>query len=151
MAGIEIGSGLAAFFEQDHRDCDARWADVEELLAAEDIETARPAWLKFNAGMRRHIAMEEEVLYPEFETASGMQSGGPTAALRTEHGQMQDLLGQIDAAIESGDSEQALEAGDTLLMLVQQHNATEESTLYPVAENLLSDRWTDLVARLERY
>jgi len=151
MAGIEIGSGLAAFFEQDHRDCDARWADVEELLATEDIEAARPAWLKFSAGMQRHITMEEEVLFPAFETASGMPEAGPTAALRTEHRQMQDLLGQISNAIESGDSEQALDAGDTLLMLIQQHNAREESELYPVAESLLAGRWAELAARLDQY
>lgn len=151
MAGIEIGSGLAAFFEQDHRDSDARWADVEELLATEDIEAARPAWLKFSAGMQRHITMEEEVLFPAFETASGMPEAGPTAALRTEHRQMQDLLGQISNAIEAGDSEQALDAGDTLLMLIQQHNAREESELYPVAESLLAGRWAELAARLDQY
>jgi hemerythrin-like domain-containing protein len=151
MAAIEIGSGLAAFFEQDHRDCDARWVDVEELLDTDDIEAARPAWQKFDAGMRRHIAMEEEVLFPAIEMASGMHNGGPTDVMRMEHRQMQGLLEQIAAAIEAGDSEQALDVGDTLLMLIQQHNVKEESMLYPMAENLLSDQWADLKARLEQY
>lgn len=151
MAGIEIGSGLAAFFEQDHRDSDARWADVEELLDTDDIEAARPAWQKFDAGLRRHIAMEEEVLFPAFESASGELAGGMTAVMRAEHRQMQVLLGQISDAIESGDSEQALDAGDTLLMLIQQHNATEEGELYPVAESLLTGRWDELAARLDQY
>jgi hypothetical protein len=47
MTGIDIESGLTAFFEQDHRDCDARWADVEELLDTQDIDAARPEWQKF--------------------------------------------------------------------------------------------------------
>ena len=66
MTSIDTGSGLTAFFEQDHRDCDARWADVEELLDTQDIDAARPAWQKFDKGMRRHLAMEEEVLFPAF-------------------------------------------------------------------------------------
>ena len=46
MKPQDIESGLADFFTQDHRDCDARWADVEELLDTADIDTARPAWQK---------------------------------------------------------------------------------------------------------
>jgi len=151
MAGTDIGSGLADFFEQDHRDCDGRWADVEELLDTGDIEAARPAWRKYLAGMQRHIAMEEEVLFPAFESASGAHDAGPTAVMRTEHRQIRELLGQIDATIASGDCAQALEVGDTLLMLVQQHSAKEEKALYPMAENLLSGDWDDMAKRLDQY
>ena len=59
--------GLSDFFAQDHRDCDARWADVEELLDTDDIELARVAWQKYDASMKRHLAMEEEVLFPAFD------------------------------------------------------------------------------------
>lgn len=151
MTSIDIETGLAAFFEQDHRDCDARWVDVEELLDTEDMDAARPAWQKFDAGLRRHIAMEEEILFPAFEAASGMGSGGPTAAMRMEHQQMRGLLGQIAKAMEAGNAEQAMATGDTLLMLIQQHNIMEEGTLYPMAENILAGQWSDLVARLEQY
>ena len=150
MTSEDIKTGLAAFFEQDHRDCDARWADVEELLDTDDIESARPAWQKYDAGVRRHLAMEEEVLFPAFEAASGM-GGGPTAVMRMEHQQMRGLLDQIADAVESGDAQEALDIGDTLLMLIQQHNVKEEGMLYPMAENMLSPHWTDLAAKLEKY
>jgi len=151
MTGIDIESGLAAFFEQDHRDCDARWADVEELLDTQDVEAARPAWQKFNTGMRRHIAMEEEVVFPAFEAAARMGGGGPTAVMRMEHKQMVGLLDQIEAAMESDDAEQAMDLGDTLLMLVQQHNIKEEGMLYPMAENILAGNWANLAKLLEEY
>ena len=151
MTETEIGSGLTEFFEQDHRDCDARWADVEELLDTEDIEAARPAWQKFLAGMQRHIAMEEEVLFPAFEEASGMHDAGPTAVMRLEHEQIRALLGEIDQTIGSGDCDQALEVGDALLMLTQTHSAKEEEVLYPMAEQLLSGNWNELAERLARY
>jgi hemerythrin-like domain-containing protein len=151
MTGIDIASGLTAFFEQDHRDCDARWADVEELLDTQDIDAARPAWQKFDTGMRRHIAMEEEVLFPAFESAARMGGGGPTAVMRMEHKQMIGLLEQIDAAIESSDAEQAMDLGDTLLMLIQQHNIKEEGMLYPMAENVLAGNWPNLAKLLDEY
>ena len=151
MTSIDIGSGLTAFFEQDHRDCDARWADVEELLDTQDVDAARPAWQKFNAGMRRHLAMEEEVLFPAFESAARMAGGGPTAVMRMEHQQMRGLLDQIESAMEAGDTEQALDTGDTLLMLIQQHNIKEEGMLYPMAENVLAENWPNLAKLLEEY
>ena len=151
MKSIDIKSGLAAFFEQDHQDCDARWADVEELLDTEDIETARPAWQKYDVSMRRHLTMEEEVLFPAFEAATGMSAGGPTAVMRMEHQQMLGLLDQIGEAVDACKAEEALDIGDTLLMLIQQHNVKEECMLYPMAENMLSPRWSDLAAKLEKY
>ncbi len=151
MTGIDIESGLAAFFEQDHRDCDARWADVEELLDTQDVEAARSAWEKFDKGMRRHIAMEEEVMFPAFEAAAQMGGGGPTSVMRMEHKQMIGLLDQIEAAMKSDDAEQAMDLGDTLLMLVQQHNIKEEGMLYPMAENVLAENWAKLAKLLEEY
>ena len=151
MTSIDIGSGLTAFFEQDHRDCDARWADVEELLDTQDVDAAGPAWQKFNTGMRRHIAMEEEVLFPAFESAARMAGGGPTAVMRMEHQQMRGLLDQIESAMESDDAEQAMDIGDTLLMLIQQHNIKEEGMLYPMAENMLAAEWDSLAKILSEY
>ena len=151
MASIDIESGVSAFFEQDHRDCDARWADVEELLDTQDVDAANPAWQKFDKGMRRHIAMEEEVLFPAFEAAARMGGGGPTAVMRMEHKQMIGLLEQIGTSMESGDAEQALDIGDTLLMLIQQHNIKEEGMLYPMAENVLAGQWPKLAELLAEY
>jgi hemerythrin-like domain-containing protein len=151
MTNVDIETGLSGFFTQDHRDCDARWADVEELLDAADIESARPAWQKYDTSMRRHLAMEEEVLFTAFDARSGLGGGGPTAVMRMEHQQMRGLLDQIGDAMESGDTQDALDIGDTLLMLVQQHNVKEENMLYPMAENMLAREWETLAAQLEKY
>ena len=64
MQPKDLHGGLAFFFEQDHRDCEARWVDVEELLDANDIEMARAAWRKYEASMYRHLAMEEPLHRP---------------------------------------------------------------------------------------
>jgi len=151
MSNINIEAGLAAFFVQDHRDCDARWAELEQLLDHEDIDAARQVWRTFNDGMRRHMAMEEDILFPAFDARSGMGGGGPTAVMRMEHQQMRGLLDQIAAVMDSGELEDALDLGDTLLMLIQQHNIKEEGMLYPMAENMLAGEWAELAGRLEKY
>ena len=53
--------------------------------------------------------------------------------------------------MESGDAEQAMDIGDTLLMLTQQHNIKEEGMLYPMAENVLAGNWPNLAKLLEEY
>ena len=151
MTSIDIKLGLAGFFAQDHSDCDARWVDVEELLDTEDIDAARGVWQSFETGMRRHFAMEEEVLFPAFDARSGMGGGGPTAMMRMEHQQMRGLLDQIGEAMEAGDAQEAMDIGDTLLMMTQQHNVKEEGMLYPMAENILAGDWAVLATELEKY
>ena len=44
-----------------------------------------------------------------------------------------------------------MDIGDTLLMLIQQHNIKEEGMLYPMAENVLAGHWTKLASLLEEY
>ncbi len=151
MTSIDIEAGLAGFFAQDHRDCDSRWAELEGLLDDGNSDAGEQAWREFDGRMRRHFAMEEDILFPAFDARSGMGGGGPTAMMRMEHQQMRGLLDQIGAAMSSGDAEDALDLGDTLLMLIQQHNVKEEGMLYPMAENMLAGEWADLAAQLEKY
>lgn len=150
MKPKDMEGGLAAYFEQDHRDCDARWADVEELLDAADIDLAHAAWQKYDASLRRHIAMEEKVLFPAFEAKSGAAGASPVAIMKMEHQQMVRLLEQIGGAMDAGNADAAMDAGDTLLMLTQQHNAKEEELLYPLAQELLASEWDELVKQLDK-
>ena len=151
MTAIDIEAGLAGFFTQDHRDCDSRWADLEGLLDGGNSDAIKQSWREFDDGMRRHVAMEEDILFPAFDARSGMGGGGPTAMMRMEHQQMRGLLDQIGVAIDSDETEDALDLGDTLLMLIQQHNVKEEGMLYPMAGNMLAGEWASLAAQLEKY
>jgi hemerythrin-like domain-containing protein len=151
MTTINIEAGLAGFFAQDHRDCDSRWAELEGLLDSGSSDATNQAWKEFDDSMRRHFAMEEDILFPAFDARSGMGGGGPTAMMRMEHQQMRGLLDQIGAAMSTGDTEEALDLGDTLLMVIQQHNVKEEGMLYPMAENMLAGEWAALAEQLEKY
>ena len=142
---------LSEYFTLDHRSCDAQWADVEAAADAENAEDIRAAWDRFDAALRRHLDREEEILFPAFEAATGMRDGGPTFVMRSEHAQMRGLLEQMAVAVEGADYEELLDLGDTLLMLIQQHNQKEEHMLYPLSERALGPQWNELRKRLDDY
>ena len=130
-------ANLAEFFVQDHRHCDAQWAAVEAAADGGDTAAVTDAWQVFQQAMERHLSMEEQHLFPAFEAATGMTGGGPTFVMRAEHEQMRGLMSQMKTLVESGQTDELLDQGDTLLMLIQQHNAKEEGMLYPMAQQRL--------------
>lgn len=142
---------LADYFASDHKDCDEKWVRVEELLGDGDDDALKQAWQDFDQTTRRHLAMEEDVMFPAFEASSGMGQSGPTVVMRMEHEQMRALLDQIGFNIEEGDTDEALDLGDALHMLIQQHNIKEEGMLYPMAENVLAGEWVELRKKLDQY
>ena len=152
--GIEAratDAGLVDYFTGSHRDCDGDWADVEAAADARDDEAVRAGWQKYERAFRRHLAMEEALLFPAVEAATGIVDSGPTHVMRMEHEHMRAVLDQMAAAMESGDRQELLDQGDTLHILVQQHNVKEEGVLYPMAERALTDQWPDLRAKLDAF
>ncbi len=142
---------LKEFFTHAHRRCDGFWAEVETAAQAGDAKTIMESWRRYQGEMLRHLRMEEEVMFPAFEQASGMTGGGPTFVMRSEHEQMRGLLEQMGAAAERGDFDELVDLGDTLLMLIQQHNQKEEMMLYPMAAQALTADWPKLREKLSEY
>ena len=147
----DISQGLKEFFTVDHRRCDEMWAEVETAVQGGNVEVEKQSWRTFQSEMLRHLRMEEEVMFPAFEQASGMTNGGPTFVMRSEHEQMRGLMGQMAAAADSGDYDELVDLGDTLLMLIQQHNQKEEQMLYPMAERALTNDWATIREKLIEY
>ena len=114
---------------QDHHGrYDQLYADGENLLLDEQIEEGLESIKSFLNEMERHFQMEETVLFPTFEEISGMRQG-PTQVMRMEHQQMRNLLARMSEAVSSGDREEILEVGETMMILIQQHNVKEEGIL----------------------
>ena len=138
---------LAEFFKADHRACDAAWSEVEEAVEGGDAATCKSAFERYDQVQRRHLQMEEKVMFPAFEAVTGMTQG-PTAVMRSEHQQMRGVLDQMARAVADSDFQELSDQGDTLLMLIQQHNQKEEGVLYPMAEQVLATQWSTLHERL---
>ena len=134
-------------FPDHHRHCDNLFVAAEESVQSGDWAASASAFEHFQAQMQAHFEAEEGVLFPAFESATGM-TGGPTQMMRYEHEQMRTLLAQLAAACEARDTDAYSGAAETLLMLMQQHNMKEENILYPMCDQALGDEAQALDAKV---
>jgi iron-sulfur cluster repair protein YtfE (RIC family) len=134
---------ISDFMSTDHQRCDALFAEAE----AAPPDAAAQAFAAFADAMQRHLAMEEQVLFPAFEQATG-NSMGPTRIMRMEHEQMRELFGQMRDALMANDANTFAGLAETLLILMQQHNLKEEQILYPMSDRALGDA-DQLIARMQ--
>jgi iron-sulfur cluster repair protein YtfE (RIC family) len=102
-----------------------------------DRAASRHVFAEFKAGLERHIAWEEGLLFPLFEAHTGLHAGGATAVMRDEHRQIEHFLALIDGKLQQ--AEGATDEDETgLLAILAAHNAKEEHILYPAIDQQLS-------------
>ena len=147
-SGSKLTQSVYNYMAKDHTRCDDLYAKGESALLEGDNEVGGEAISGFITGMLRHFKIEEEVLFPTFEENTGM-IGGPTEVMRMEHTQMKGILSQMQAAVASGDFGSIAGLGETLVILMQQHNMKEENMLYPMMEQHLSDQLSSLIDRAQ--
>lgn len=127
---------------KDHmiRDHDQLNRALEEFQQIKNKDPAE-AWelfLEFKIGLLRHIAWEEEILFPLIECRTDMHMPGPTALVRIQHQQIKALLEQItDQIIRREESTENLEK--SLIDLLTIHSEEEEKILYPWIEMTLTE------------
>ncbi len=129
-------AGIGEILGGEHRRCDELFAAAEAAAGAGAWEEAAARLEDFRAALERHLAREEERLFPALEAAEP-QARGPTGVMRHEHRQMRALVAELGEALAARDRERYLGAAETLLVLMQQHNAKEEHVLYPMSDRLL--------------
>lgn len=87
-------------------------------------------------GLRRHIWIEEDFLFPPLREA-GMV--GPVLVMLREHGEIWDGLTELERLLAQSDidPEAALTVCAALSQTLEQHNLKEETILYETADRLL--------------
>jgi iron-sulfur cluster repair protein YtfE (RIC family) len=131
-----------------HKHCDDLFADAEAAAAAADWTQCQGVLTRFRGEIETHFRTEEEVLFPAFESATGM-SGGPTQMMRIEHAQMRELIAQMQTALTAHDADAFAGTAETLLVFMQQHNMKEENILYPMCNRSLAGQTTVLGPKLQ--
>ena len=133
MSAVETITG---FLTEDHRYADDLFAAAAEHGARREWPACGQKLDAFRAALETHMKIEEEVLFPAFERATGTDSG-PTAVMRIEHRQMLETLHLMSAAKTAGDGERF----DTLVQdfshVMEMHSAKEERVLYPMCDRMV--------------
>jgi hemerythrin-like domain-containing protein len=130
----------------DHRRCDDLFAAAEQAAGAGDWEAAAADFNAFREATERHFAMEEGVLFPDFEQRTG-QDMGPCAVMRMEHQQMRGMFQAMGEAVDAKDKDAYLGHADTLMVYMQQHNLKEEQMLYPMMDQVFGAESDDLLSQ----
>lgn len=139
---------VTELLQHDHERLDAIAEDVQTRVSNAAFADARERFTTFDSGLRRHIEVEEQVLFPAFEAATGMKGHGPTAVMRAEHVVIQRLLEQTAGALEKADAGAFAQASEALIALLGEHNRKEEHVLYPMTDRALGAGAAELVGRL---
>lgn len=118
-----------------HKLCDEDFALTEEAAHKGNWDACAKTYGKFKNELLEHFALEDDVLFTKFIELSGMSGDGPPSQMMAEHVQMRDLIQQMDDALEKKDKNNFTGVGETLLLMMQQHNMKEENILYPMLDN----------------
>lgn len=131
-------TSIPEYMTNKHRECDDFFSEAEAAVVKNNWSLALTKWQSFALELTKHFSQEEEVLFPQFEQATGMTSG-PTQVMRMEHQQMRALVQDLDNALAAKEKDEYLGLSETLMVMIQQHNMKEEMMLYPMMEQNLSD------------
>lgn len=128
---------ISAYFEKDHDRLDRLFKEFRSNKRNDFIK-AKGFFRDFLLGLRRHITWEEEILFPVFETKTGMKDSGPTAVMHFEHEVIKRVLNDIHEKVRLNDPDSDHEEA-SLLEVLTQHNSKEEGILYPAMDQLLTE------------
>jgi hemerythrin-like domain-containing protein len=119
---------------------DAILAAAKQSLRSGDVAQGFARFSEFRDGLERHIAAEEEVLFPVFEsfTAAGAR-GGPTHVMRLEHSEIRRLMAEIASELERGGENGHTTPLAALTARIYAHNGKEERILYPAMDQAARD------------
>jgi iron-sulfur cluster repair protein YtfE (RIC family) len=118
----------------DHGRLDFVLADVKRLLAAGQLARASARFAAFRDGLARHIAVEEEVLFPAFEGSAGL--AGPIHVMRAEHAEIRRLMAEVASSLADGAAGCRTTPLAALTARVFAHNGKEERILYPAMDRV---------------
>ncbi len=119
---------LSRTFTDDHRDLDDRLEAFRSTPAAEEGLRAE-RFGSFASDLRRHIAIEEEQLFPAFERESPNHRS-IAERMRDEHRRILDVLDRTERQLREGPTSTA-ELEEELVNVLWSHNSREEEAVYP--------------------
>lgn len=124
---------ISSFFENDHKEIDGFLNGFQATLSS-----GKPDSVLFRNGaarLRNHIYWEEEILFPKAEK-SGIR--GPTEVMRVEHGEIWNVLSNMELILDSmTGTTQIQKLLSELTQLLKDHNIKEEQMLYPMCDQLI--------------
>ncbi len=125
-------------------------SECHDAVENEDWEGVNLIFSQLVMHLKRHIALEEEVLYPAYESAAHAPQG-PTTALRDEHSTIIRLLQDMVPIIRTRDSEHLLQCLSQLENQMIKHHEKEEDFFLPMASHILKASHDELLLKMSDF
>jgi regulator of cell morphogenesis and NO signaling len=124
---------LGAALEREHREIDQ---GIEEFSSAQAEGGHRVESLtRAMQGLRRHIYLEEELLFPSMGSALAI----PMGVMLREHGEIWRTLDALESQLSEGDpTDSVLGTCRALMSQLDAHNSKEEPIFYTRADTALT-------------
>ena len=137
------------WLNHDHRAFEALLARCEEAAEREDWKSAKQLFNELVVHLKAHMQMEEEVLYPAYESLAEAPQG-PTTALRVEHDEIVRLVRDLSRVLATKNSDLFLDALLPLDKALTGHHQKEEEIFLPMAGHALVERREEITAKLKQ-
>ena len=125
-----LTGSLAAALEREHNEID------DGIASFAWTPSDRKPLARAIRALRRHIYLEEEILFPQLIEAEPAL-GAPVFVMLREHAQIWSLLDSLEGDLDDGDLEPARIRQLTSYLV--HHNPKEEQVLYPRADGALPE------------
>ena len=133
----------------DHERLDALLSQLNSSLAA-GPQAAAAALAPFSQGLKRHMAWEDESLFPAVKQVASTKERRSIESLEIDHERLRETLRSLESALAAGDVGAAEPLASWLSTLLQGHNYDEEHGVYVEADRLLDrDERRRLIERFE--
>lgn len=139
---------ILTYMERDHQHCDALFAQLETDIERREWEHAEASLQCFSGALARHLAREENVLFPAFEQATGTPAG-PTSVMRLEHKYIRAIVSRVIDAVAQRDAHDFFGHADILRIMQEQHDQKEETILYVMIDRILCNRQHEIIEAMD--
>ncbi|MBT4518888.1 MAG: hemerythrin domain-containing protein [Halieaceae bacterium] len=126
---------------------------LEECIEQADLNLWSDCEATFGALMsmlKKHMAMEEEVLFPAYERHTDLPRN-PVEALRSDHDQLVQLFCDIDEVLKTRDSEHLVDAIKPVVVAMNHHHDKEENFFLPMAGHLLLPYRDSIIEEMKNF
>lgn len=143
------------YLRDDHRRLERLMAVCGDSMHRGEVHEAARRFEEYRRGLMRHIKIEEGIVFPAYEEATGLpRLGGPTGVMHQEHEEILRLLGLLHEIFES--AQPSVDEFDSLrsnlIHRLTDHNGKEERVLYPgVDREVAAHRLPALVRAMREF
>jgi iron-sulfur cluster repair protein YtfE (RIC family) len=146
-----VQTTVLSYLTSDLEQADHLLDEIVRMVGDGELERAEHTLGELATGVRRHIRIEEEMLFPLFIERTGILRG-PVVTMRIEHRELHRVLNEMEESLERHDLDAFREACGLLDCVLPGHSVKEGRVFYPMLESLLTPEDTSqLVAEMRRF